>query len=520
MDRDFARMPALHAVELPGAVNRQASRDLAIEGERSLFRLLDVGLANVGGARVLEWLLADPAPLDVIHARQRSVAALRERPDLLLENARLSRAGSHWQASTRNIGAFREWCARPSARLSPAVVALARSFAAVTLVAMVAAVFLPDLRRTATLALMGSIPANLVVAALARRHLRSTTGGSGDVLPALSAVIGVMRVIEAEPEVAGRFGEIQQSFISDDTSGLFSRLTRLFEWEAARHSPMLHAGLNALVAYDAHVAAAIDRWHAANGVRFPAALDLVADAQAMLALATLAYENPGWTMPLIHDGVAPMIAAAECGHPLIAGGARVPNPVALAGSGAVLIVSGSNMSGKTTYLRAVGLNILLALAGGPVCGAEMRVARCRVRTSVRIEDDLAAGMSLFYAEVARIRDVVGDAEVAGAPPVLFLLDEILHGTNAADRREATRLVLQRLIAAGAAGIITTHDPSVADGIPTGPGSGAVEQRHFTDAVTANGSAIDMTFDYAIRPGPATTTNALRILRLLGLDQDA
>jgi DNA mismatch repair ATPase MutS len=333
-------------------------------------------------------------------------------------------------------------------------------------------------------------------------------------------VIGVMRVVEAEPEVPGRFGEIQQSFISDDTSGMFSRLTRLFEWEAARHSPMLHAGLNALVAYDAHVAAAIDRWHAANGVRFPAALDLVADAQAMLALATLAYENPGWTMPLIHDGVAPMIAAAECGHPLIAGGARVPNPVALAGSGAVLIVSGSNMSGKTTYLRAVGLNILLALAGGPVCGAEMRVARCRVRTSVRIEDDLAAGMSLFYAEVARIRDVVGDAEVAGAPPVLFLLDEILHGTNAADRREATRLVLQRLIAAGAAGIITTHDPSVADGIPTGPGSGAVEQRHFTDAVTANGSAIDMTFDYAIRPGPATTTNALRILRLLGLDQDA
>jgi DNA mismatch repair ATPase MutS len=205
----------------------------------------------------------------------------------------------------------------------------------------------------------------------------------------------------------------------------------------------------------------------------------------------------------------------DCGHPLIANEVRVVNPVALDSPGSVIVISGSNMSGKTTYLRAVGLNALLAQAGGPGCAAELTIRRCRVRTTVRVEDDLSAGVSLFFAEVSRIRDIVTDAAKGsdGDPPVLFLLDEILHGTNAADRRQASQLVLRRLIATGSSGLITTHDPGIAE---LGSHGGRVVHAHFTDAVGSEQGEVTMTFDYVMKPGPATTTNALRILEALGL----
>jgi DNA mismatch repair ATPase MutS len=168
------------------------------------------------------------------------------------------------------------------------------------------------------------------------------------------------------------------------------------------------------------------------------------------------------------------------------------------------------MSGKTTYLRAVGLNTLLAMAGGPVCARALTIRRCRLRTTVRIEDNLGAGVSLFLAEVSRIAEVVGAAGDEKLPPVLFLFDEILHGTNAQDRREATQLVLARLLANGAAGIVTTHDPRIADGREN------LVQVHFTDSLESRNGDVVMTFDYTLRPGPATTTNALRILEALGL----
>ena len=195
---------------------------------------------------------------------------------------------------------------------------------------------------------------------------------------------------------------------------------------------------------------------------------------------------------------------------VIAPSALVTNPVNLRERGETLVITGSNMSGKTTYLRAVGLDALLAMAGGPVCATAFSIRRSRVRTSVRVEDDLAHGSSLFFAEVSRIRDVVVDAERRDAPPVLFLLDEILHGTNAADRRQATQLVLEQLLAGGASGIITTHDAATSEAITH------ATPVHFTDSVRTGDDGVRMSFDYTLRPGPATTANALRILQMMGI----
>jgi len=192
----------------------------------------------------------------------------------------------------------------------------------------------------------------------------------------------------------------------------------------------------------------------------------------------------------------------------------VGNDVELRTAGDVLIVSGSNMSGKTTYLRAIGVNVLLANLGGPVAAESMSLRRARVRTSVRVSDDLSGGVSLFLAEVRRLRDIVADAEAPGQPPVLFLLDEILHGTNTVDRRLTTRDVLARLSAARAIGVVTTHDPEIAHGWDDAHGADAgdarVRQIHFSDTLVHAEHGPIMTFDYRAQPGPATTSNARRI----------
>jgi hypothetical protein len=512
MDRDWANVPPLQVVALAGLPNRAVVRDLDVYGDRSLFRLLDVAQPSIGGVALMRWLLEDPAPIGAINDRQASVRVLRDRPEFLLESARLCRHGSRPAVSSNRLAAFRRWCEQPARPFPPALVWLARALTASFIGVVMVMITVPEARDAlASIAVM-LVGAQFAVGAMGRRHLRATLSDAADMLPELIDLRDVLRAIGAEPPVDGRFGAIQRDLASGGVNPAFDSLARLFGWNTVHHSPMQNVMMNAGLAFDAHLSSRIDRWRAEFGARVPAWIDLAGEAQALTALATLAYENPGWTLPAVHSTASPSIAASGCGHPLLAATVRVTNPVTLEAPGSAVVISGSNMSGKTTYLRAIGLNALLALAGGPVCATAMSIRRCRVRTSVRIEDDLSASVSLFLAEVSRIRDVVVDAEKAGEAPVLFLFDEILHGTNAPDRREASRLVLSRLLASGASGVITTHDA----GIGEIAAAGNVAHVHFTDVVKPETGGVTMTFDYVMRPGAATTTNALRLLEAMGL----
>jgi hypothetical protein len=396
-------------------------------------------------------------------------------------------------------------------KLAPALVVVARilTVALVGVVIWMIAIggLRSDLARIVTVLLF----AQLAVGARSRAHLRASLRDAADMLPDLVDLRNFLRVVVAEPSVEGRFGAIQMELKTAGAVPAFDQLARLFGWNTVQHSPMQNAFANATTAFDAHLAARIDRWREQFSRQLPAWIDLAGEAQALAALATIAYENPGWAFPVIQDDRAPVLEADDCGHPLVPAAVRVTNPIDLPAPGRAIVISGSNMSGKTTYLRAAGLNVLLAQAGGPVCATAMTVRRCRVRTSVRIEDNLAANASLFFAEVSRIRDVVADAQAESGTPVLFLFDEILHGTNAQDRREASRLVLERLLERGAAGMITTHDAGIGD-----IAIGNVAHAHFTDTIATDESGVTMKFDYVMRPGPATTTNALRVLEAMGL----
>ena len=261
-----------------------------------------------------------------------------------------------------------------------------------------------------------------------------------------------------------------------------------------------------------HVALAVERWRSRHGHNIRVWIDSIADFEALGSLAAYRYEHAadpfpeivapeGGTQAAIFDGV-------QLGHPLLPRASMVRNDVHLAGETRLLVVSGSNMSGKSTLLRTVGINAVLALAGAPVRAQSLRLSPLAIGATLRIQDSLMEGRSRFYAEITRIRALTGIA--AGAVPLLFLLDELFHGTNSHDRRLGAEGVLRSLLERGAIGLITTHDlalTAIADGL-----TGAVNV-HFEDWFENN----SIMFDYRMKPGPVTRSNALALMRSVGLD---
>jgi DNA mismatch repair ATPase MutS len=310
-----------------------------------------------------------------------------------------------------------------------------------------------------------------------------------------------------------------------DAAGELARLERIVAFAEVRHSPMLHLALQWLFVWDVHVAAALERWRSKAGVHVRGWLEALGDAESLAALGTLAHDNPDWCFPTITESADANDAVVEgeaVAHPLLPDGSRVSNDVTLGPPGSFLLITGSNMSGKSTLLRAVGANVVLALAGAPVCAARFRTPLVDVRTSIRIQDSLERGISLFMAELQRLRAIVDAARAAGsarsAPErrrVLYLLDEMLHGTNTAERQIAARIVIGHLLRAGAIGAVTTHDLSLASG---GGLETAARPVHFSEQFERSDGRTAMTFDYRLRPGLATSANALALLELVGLGE--
>jgi DNA mismatch repair ATPase MutS len=232
-------------------------------------------------------------------------------------------------------------------------------------------------------------------------------------------------------------------------------------------------------------------------------------SHAIISLATYAYEHPADPFPaLVDHGV--LVDARSLGHPLIGDEVSVRNDVQLGEEAPhVLVVSGSNMSGKSTLLRALGVNVVLALAGAPVRTSSFRLSPLALGATIRIDDSLQDGRSRFYEEILRIRRIVDI--VRSGSPLLFLLDEILQGTNSYDRRRGAEAVVRALVGYGAVGLVTTHDLALTELTTTlGPSAANV---HFEDRLEDG----RMVFDYRLRPGVVEHSNALALMRAVGLD---
>jgi hypothetical protein len=313
-------------------------------------------------------------------------------------------------------------------------------------------------------------------------------------------------------------------------AGWLDLLESRLGWADARHSASLHFLLQVLTLWDFHTLALLEAWQRDAGRQARRWLTALGEIEALAALATLRFENPDWCLPEVAAGL-PELAARDLAHPLLPPAGRVGNDVTVGPAGTFLLVTGSNMSGKSTLLRAIGCNVVLAQAGGPACAAALRLPPLRLATSILVEDSLVGGVSFFLAELLRIQQVVAAADLVadGAAArenagLLYLLDEVLRGTNSVERQIAVRRVLRHLLARGALGAVSTHDLELAAGAGLDRSARLV---HFRETLIPGGFGASgtpgaegrprMTFDYRLRPGPATTTNALELLRQVGLD---
>lgn len=477
------------------------AQDLDLFGRGSLFQLLNTARTQAGEETLAAWLKTPADPAEVAE-RQAAVRELRPRTALREE---LNAAAEDVRTAVRTER-LAAWAVRESRLPAPWT-----RIAAIGLSALIGAALFALLRGALPL---GAALAPLAAAAVFRHRLqaRTTAALHGADAPSRELLVlgHVCRVLGRETYRTARLQALRAALAGPDGEAYDAarRLRRVVERHDWRHN-LLFLPLAAILFWDLHCAFAVEAWRRRYGSRVAAWLRGVGEFEALAALGTYAWEHPADPFPEIADTDGPPVYEADgLSHPLLPTAAAVANDVALGAVPRVLIVSGSNMSGKTTLLRAVGVNAVLALMGATVRATRLRLSPLTPGATLRIEDSLQAGRSRFYAEVLRLGQVVAAAR---AGPTLFLLDELFHGTNSHDRRDGARGLLRALLELPAVGLVTTHDLALAE-IAAGLAP-AARNAHFDDDVVGN----ELRFDYRLKPGPVARGNALAIMRAVGLD---
>lgn len=508
--RDWQGLPQNHA-EI-GVAHHSSAEDLDLFGHASLFSLLGTVGTPPGREALSSWLL-EPADIETIRARQAVVAELAPLIDLREEitvrgrwmpNATAEAVerfltwaeGEPWLAARRGL----VW----ATRLLPLLVLGAIALNALGLVSYLAwlAVLMFNLAFSYTI---GSKVHQIFSRAFARES-------------AFQQYAELLRLLAVRPFTARLLKRLQSQLQSEGATAHrhMRRLHQLLVLADVRFS-MLYLPIQAFTLWDFHVLLWLESWQRRAGRRARTWLRTLGELDALAALATLRHDHPGWAFPEITDAEPPVLAARGLGHPLLAHDVRVDNDVNVGPPGRFLFVTGSNMSGKSTLLRAIGTNVVLACAGAPVCASGMRLPPLRLETSMRVHDSLQQGLSHFMAELERLKGVVEAARRVhrdGGAPLLYLLDDILQGTNTAERRVAARKVIRHLMAQRAIGAVTSHDLALAD---TEELFSACDPVHFSEQIQESADAFTISFDYKLRPGVATSRNALKLLQIVGLD---
>jgi hypothetical protein len=502
--------------------------DLDITGHASVARLLDVTSPGPGRRTLMSWLGGNVPPVAELRARQQAVAELAPAVEW-----RETLTAHGWTAGTSrrsDVDRFLDWAEQPTWFLDRPALVWASRILPIVIIPIVVLAFLsllwgsgvipPAASSVVSIGLVArrwwAIPLGLGILPSLRSRVELTARLQAAMshLSGLAAYAAMLAHVESASFVAPRMANLKARLATGrGAAGELTRLGSIVRLAEARYSPMGHTVLQLLGLWDFHVLAALERWQRESGAHARDWLAALGDAEALSALATLASDNPDWTTPEFVDGPA-RIEARALGHPLLNARTRVSNDITVGPPDTFVLVTGSNMSGKSTLLRAIGTNVVLAQAGGPVCAASMRLTTVDLWTSIRIDDSLEAGVSLFMAELKRLKRIVDAARAPDRPrPLLYLLDEILHGTNTAERRIAARRVLTYLLNAGAIGAVTTHDLTLADDPSL---DGAAARVHFTEHFAQENGTMSMTFDYRLRPGLATSANALKLLAMIGL----
>ncbi len=501
--------------------------DLNITGEHSLHQLLDTAVSREGSARLADWLLAavpDPTAIRRRQALVRELIPMARFRDKLTLNALFAARDldGHWETKT-----LLHWVAdRPSSRPLGRILVILAVLAAINI-----GLFLADAA--------GLLPnvwliSFLIYATIFLLQWRETNGlfdQAMDIADPLNKLYAVLGYLERYP-----YGNNQHlpalcaPFLDrgNQPSTHLRRITRIISAASVQQNPILWLIINAIIPWDVYFAYRLGKLRAALAAVLPVWLDTLFDLEALHALATFGYLNPDTVFPevVLNDvgaGLKPaptqvergfggegnVFHAESLGHPLIPDDQRVCNDFTLGSSGEIVIITGSNMAGKSSFLRTLGVNLCLAYAGAPVVAKALHTDLFRLFTSMQISDSVTEGFSFFYAEVRRLKALLVALEQDHPYPLFFLVDEIFRGTNNRERLIGSRSYVRALAGQHGVGVISTHDlelVKLADEIPQ------ISNDHFREEV------IDgrMVFDYKLRSGPCPTTNALKIMAMEGL----
>jgi len=480
--------------------------DLDLFGKRSLFGLLCTAHTPIGQATLASWLKT-PAALDIVRERQAAVRELAANLDLREALAAHGMAVEERVRERSLLDWAEEKVAPPASTLRAAAFVWGVVTSASVLLLIIDKTIVPLLP-------ILCVVACIVAWLIARRSAEITSGVARGLFhrtQELQLISALIARVERESFMAPSLIALRAALSADGlaASHTIARLAHIAGWyESSRNQ--FYALLTAPALLGSQFAMALQAWRSRFGPAVARWLRAVGELEALCSLAAYSHEHPDQPFPNLEPqgAAAPFIEGADVGHPLIPSHRRVSNDVHLGPEQRLLLISGSNMSGKSTYLRTLGVNVVLALAGAPVCARRLRLTPLAIGATLRISDSLQEGHSRFYAEIARLKGIVDQAMRSSY--TLALLDEILHGTNSHDRFLGAKAVVDALLKTGAMAVVTTHDLALAR---LADERGAVAANvHFEDRIEDG----KLVFDYRMRPGVVTRSNALDLMRLVGL----
>ncbi|QNI33013.1 DNA mismatch repair protein MutS [Alloacidobacterium dinghuense] len=476
------------------------ARDLDIFGKGGLFELLCTARTRAGESTLAAWLL-DRASLEEIALRRESIQELAPKLDFrecLALAGEDVRVGVHpesliaWSESKTRLEAYR-------------ALRIVLPLLAACWIASIAAWFLWDWGIAAlTVSLL-----NLAITYKLHPRVKLAIGKIDEASHNLDILASVVKEIEAAQFTSRQLTDLQKGLRSHAMypSHAIRRLSKRVIWLDSHEHWMVKV-LDLFVFWTPQWVLAIEAWRALHGANVRRWIEVTGEVEALTSLGCYAYEHPADIFPeFVEQG--PFLHSEAMAHPLLPRGKSVANDLALDHNLQLIVISGPNMAGKSTFIRCVGINVVLAQAGAPICARQLKLSHLAVAASICILDSLQGGLSRFYAEILRLKTI--DEMTEGGVPILFLLDELLSGTNSHDRRVGTESFVRHLLARGAIGLITTHDLALAK-IADDMADHAANY-HFSDHLEDG----QLRFDYKLTPGIVQTTNALKLMRSIGLE---
>ncbi|NID10430.1 MutS-related protein [Fibrivirga algicola] len=511
LDRKFTR-PETGAAFAP--VDHAYAHDLDVFGKHSLFRLLNRTHTHDGAARLAHYLLT-PAQPHVIFLRQEAVKALTphinwrqdfEATAMLNESIGLPTSG------------LRTWAMGTT--LLPAWLNVARFLLPVlTLGLFVSWVmgYVPGLTVLAAIAAHGAVLSPF------RHTTKLISEQTHDIAQSLADFADLFRFVESSPGDSIQLADLRKQLKSGQltASAAVRQLARLVENFNFRRNPYFYLFIGLPTLWDVQYLVALNRWRAQYGPLLADWFSALAEAEALNSLAGFACAHPDYVQPELFEDDAVHVDAQHVAHPLIPPGRAVANSLAFDGLGKTTLITGSNMSGKSTFLRTIGLNVVLAQAGAVVAAQRFVCSPVQVYTSMRTQDSLEENTSSFYAELKRLRTLIQLTQAeptanatteqpSSGLPILYFLDEILKGTNSADRHKGAEALIRQLHRTKASGFVSTHDLELGQ---LGESVDFVANYHFQSDIHEG----KVTFDYRLRPGICQSFNASQLMKAIGIE---